>query len=136
MKWAGYQMPRAEWVREIGNLCDFQLKTGTSCQGISDALREIEQLDFVEYVNRPTLKWLDGMIHKECGLILKFEHDHKPAGHFIFVPGRTQYYYDVVNKAGKSHSRIHRKTMSKLLGQKGKRNLLVYSNGWAVRPND
>ena len=134
MKWAGYMVPRAKWVKGIGGLCEFSPKAGTSLQGMASAIKLLHQLELVEYKTRPTLKWLDQKFHEGCGIILKYEHRHKPSGHFVFLPGRTRHYYEVVNKGKKAHARIHRKTMSKLLAEKGQRNVLVYSCAWAVKP--
>lgn len=134
MKWAGYRIPRTKWVKGIGGLCDFHIKCGTSIEGITSALKTLHQLELVEYKTRPTLKWLDKKFHEGCGIILKYEHGHKPSGHFVFVPGRTRHYYNIVNKARRTRTRVHRKTMSKILAEKGQRGVTIYSCAWAVKP--
>lgn len=70
---------------------------------------------------KPTMKYMDWWLDQGNSIILRyFWHDHKEnerVGHYIFIPSRTEKYYNVVNDGFRrpTLTRRSRKTMNNYL---------------------
>lgn len=134
-KWAGYRVPRKEFVHYYGERCEWNPKSGTTYTAMSEALRISDELHFLGFCPNPKLAWLDRHLKQGHALIIGYRHANKKTGHFIFCPAKTSKFFYVVNKdKGRTVQRISRKTMKTLLCEQGLLKPIVYSGAWAIKP--